>query len=58
MNDEELLKLAEEDPQAVESISKALRQTIDFHNGRGAMLRSLRLDPQVKAIAYQLRNQR
>lgn len=38
MNPEQLSKL---DPKTVKSVTTALRSTIDFLQGRGAMLRSL-----------------
>ena len=53
MTHEELLKL---DPRVVRSLTEALRTTIDYYKqGRGALLRSLRLDPQVAAIVQKLR---
>jgi len=52
MTHEELLKLA---PDVIETTANALKRVIDFQQGRGAMLRSLHLDPQVMRIANQLR---
>ena len=46
MTHEELARL---DPQVVRSMTDALRHTIDYHKGRGAMLRSLRSDSQTAA---------
>lgn len=53
MTAEELAKI---DPRVVRSVTHALRSTIDYYKqGRGALLRSLRLDPQVAAIVQKLR---
>lgn len=49
MNDDELLKLAECAPETVEATTQALARVTDFQNGRGAMLRSLHLDPLAPA---------
>lgn len=55
-NPDEIVTLATEEPAVAETITAALKSTVEFHNGRGAMLRSLHLDPQVAAAARQLKD--
>lgn len=40
------LDLATTEPVTADAVTSALRRVIDFQKTRGAMLRSLRLDPQ------------
>ena len=46
MTHNELVELAEKDPAAVETTTKALKRVVDFNKGRGAMLAGLRPDSQ------------
>jgi hypothetical protein len=55
MTDAELLKLAEEKPDVVETTISALKRVIEFHRGRGAMLAALQVGPNVARVTNQLR---
>lgn len=50
MKHSELVELAEKDPVAIETTTKALERVLEFRKGRGAMLASLR-DPDAAQVA-------
>ena len=56
MTHNELVELAEKDPAAVETTTKALKRVIDFRNGRGAMLAGLRPDSHAARIENPLKD--
>jgi hypothetical protein len=54
MNDQDLIDLAEKEPEVAQSIASALRRVIDFHNTRGRLLRSLTQPPQPRRTVLRL----
>lgn len=47
MNNDEILKLATEQPLVAESLTNALRSVIEFQNGRMRLLRALTVKPEL-----------